>query len=97
MRQSAVRPAFVKAAAVSSMRPAQAAFSTSGLRRAAANEADEELVAKIESEMQIEDELKASEQQPASVDDFLKNSPFELIDTPGQETVKLVRDYKDEK
>ena len=39
----------------------------------------------------------ANEQQPASVKDFLDNSPFELIDTAGQEVVKLTRSFGDEK
>ncbi|KEY67883.1 hypothetical protein S7711_02094 [Stachybotrys chartarum IBT 7711] len=98
LRQSVLaRSAFPKISSVHAMRPARAAFSTSVLRRAAANETDEELLAKLDSEIQIEDDVKANEQQPASIKDFLDNSPFELIDTPGQEVVKLVRQYGDEK
>jgi complement component 1 Q subcomponent-binding protein len=41
--------------------------------------------------------MKSSQQQPASVKDFLDNSPFELIDTDGQEVVKLVREFGQEK
>uniref|UniRef100_A0A8H7TTV1 Uncharacterized protein n=1 Tax=Bionectria ochroleuca TaxID=29856 RepID=A0A8H7TTV1_BIOOC len=41
--------------------------------------------------------MKANEQQPASVKDFLANTAFELIDTPGQEVVKLVRTFGEEK
>ncbi|KJZ77157.1 hypothetical protein HIM_03478 [Hirsutella minnesotensis 3608] len=47
--------------------------------------------------MMIEEDLKANEQQPASIKDFKDNSPYEIHDTPGQEVVKLVRTYNDEK
>ncbi|KAH7322871.1 mitochondrial glycoprotein [Stachybotrys elegans] len=94
LRQTA-RPTFIKTSPVSAMRPVRAAFSTTVQRRA--NETDEELLSKLESEIQLEEEMKASEQQPASIKDFLDNSPFELIDTPGHEVVKLVRTYGDEK
>ncbi|EEU46390.1 uncharacterized protein NECHADRAFT_100022 [Fusarium vanettenii 77-13-4] len=94
LRQTARPSTFVKA---SSLRPA---FSTSVFRRAAAaaaSETDGELSAKLESEIQIEEDMKANEQDPASIKDFLNNSAFELIDTPGQEVVKLVRNFGDEK
>lgn len=101
LRQSAVaRPsAFVKTSTFAVLRPAHAAaFSTTVSRKASAEaETDEELSAKLESEIQIEEDMKASEQQPASIKDFLENSPFELVDTAGQEVVKLTRSYGDEK
>jgi hypothetical protein len=93
LRQTARPSAFTKAA--SALRPAQAAFSTTSVRKATEN--DGELSAKLESEIKIEEDIKASEQDPASIKDFLNNSAFELIDTPGQEIVKLVRDFGDEK
>ncbi|KAH7267051.1 mitochondrial glycoprotein [Fusarium redolens] len=93
LRQTARPSAFTKAA--SALRPAQAAFSTTSLRKATEN--DGELSAKLESEIKIEEDIKASEQDPASIKDFLNNSAFELVDTPGQEIVKLVRDFGDEK
>lgn len=72
-------------------------FSTTPFRRAAAEgETDEELSAKLESEIQIEEDMKANEQEPASIKDFLNNSAYELVDTPGQEVVKLVRKFGDE-
>ncbi|KLP01209.1 MAM33-mitochondrial acidic matrix protein [Fusarium fujikuroi] len=93
-QEKTARPsAFTKAA--SALRPAQAAFSTTSFRKATEN--DGELSAKLESEIKIEEDIKASEQDPASIKDFLNNSAFELIDTPGQEIVKLVRDFGDEK
>ncbi|TWU78218.1 hypothetical protein ED733_007981 [Metarhizium rileyi] len=99
MRSSAARPSIVaKASAISALRPARAAaFSTTIGRRAADGEADDELSAKLDSEIQIEEDMRAQEQQPASIKDFLENSPFELIDTPGQEVVKLVRSFGNEK
>lgn len=93
LRQTARPSAFIKAS--SALRPAQSAFSTTVFRKAA--EADGELLAKLESEIKIEEDMKASEQDPASIKDFLNNSAFELIDTPGQEVVKLTRNYGEEK
>ncbi|KPM35726.1 hypothetical protein AK830_g10845 [Neonectria ditissima] len=95
LRQSArSSSAFVKTASASLLRPA--AFSTSTLRRGP-SESDGELSAKLESELQIEEDMKASEQEPASIKDFLNNSAFKLVDTPGQEVVKLERSFGDEK
>lgn len=74
-----------------------AAFSTSALRRAEAGEAERELVAKLESEIEFESQVKESEEEPASIKDFLENGPFELKDTPGQEKVVLTRTYGNEK
>lgn len=102
LRQSVARSsgayAYRAAAAVASYplrTNAVASFSTTGAHRAA--ESDGELSAKLESEIQIEEDMKSNEQQPASVKDFLANSAFELIDTPGQEVVKLVRNFGEEK
>lgn len=99
LRQSVARSGaftYRAAAAVSPLRTnAAASFSTTSARRAA--ETDGEVSAKLESEIQIEEDMKSNEQQPASVKDFLANSPFELIDTPGQEVVKLVRNFGEEK
>jgi complement component 1 Q subcomponent-binding protein len=73
-------------------------FSSTSARKAATDgETDDELSAKLESEIQIEEDMKSSQQQPASVKDFLDNSPFELVDTEGQELVKLVREFGQEK
>lgn len=96
MRASAVvRPSFV--AATSALRPGRAAFSATAGRKADVSECTQELSGKLESEIHIEEDLKANEQQPASIQDFLENTPFELQDTPGQEVVKLVRSFNDEK
>ncbi|KAG5936057.1 hypothetical protein E4U59_005202 [Claviceps monticola] len=100
MRSGVVRPssAVIKTSAVSALRSSTGAaqYSTESSRRAANGECDDELAAKLESEIQVEQETK-SEQQPASIKDFLANSPFELVDTPGEETVKLVREFGKEK
>ncbi|EJT75832.1 hypothetical protein GGTG_05761 [Gaeumannomyces tritici R3-111a-1] len=74
-----------------------AAFSTSALRRAAAGEVEKELVAKLESEIEFEAQVKESEEEPASIKDFLENGPFKLEDTPGKEKVVLTRNYGNEK
>ncbi|KAF4970292.1 hypothetical protein FZEAL_10077 [Fusarium zealandicum] len=97
LRQSARPSTFIKASSLSALRPARAAFSTSVFRSAAGGETDGELSAKLDSEIQIENDMKANEQEPASIKDFINNSAFELVDTPGQEVVKLVRNFGDEK
>ncbi|KAL8404563.1 hypothetical protein RB594_009424 [Gaeumannomyces avenae] len=74
-----------------------AAFSTSALRRAAAGEVEKELAAKLESEIEFEAQVKESEEEPASIKDFLENGPFKLEDTPGKEKVVLTRNYGNEK
>lgn len=40
--------------------------------------------------------MKENEQLPASVKDFLENSPFELKDIPGKEDVRLTRKFGNE-
>ncbi|KAG6000150.1 hypothetical protein E4U21_005765 [Claviceps maximensis] len=101
MRSGVARPSstFIKTSAMSALQASTggAHFSTTVGRRAADSETDCELAAKLESEIQIEQDMKAEEQQPASIKDFLENSPFELIDVPGQEVVKLVRSFGNEK
>jgi complement component 1 Q subcomponent-binding protein, mitochondrial len=73
------------------------AFSTSIERRQAAGETDDELSAKLESEIAFEKEVKDAEPLPASVKDFLENGPFEINDIPGQEEVTLTRTFGNEK
>lgn len=57
---------------------------------------DQELSAKIESELQLEKEMRDSEKLPSSLQDYLDSSSFELHDTPGQEEVVLTRKFGDE-
>ncbi|KAK1998702.1 mitochondrial glycoprotein [Colletotrichum falcatum] len=100
LRQTAARPsAFVKASSWSAAVQTQraSAFSSSAFRKEPAGETDAELVAKLDSELQFEEEVKQNEQLPASVKDFIDNSPFELHDIPGKEEVKLTRSFGEEK
>lgn len=55
------------------------------------------MVAKLESEIQMEHEMKEDGGIPTSVKDYLENGPFEIIDIPGQEDVVLTRTFGDEK
>ncbi|RQM08329.1 hypothetical protein DH86_00003831 [Scytalidium sp. 3C] len=73
-----------------------APFSTSMSRKATAGESDGELIAKLQSEIEIENELKEGDEVPISVKDFLENGPFEIEDIPGQEDVVLTRKFGDE-
>ncbi|KAI1325554.1 mitochondrial glycoprotein [Xylariaceae sp. FL0255] len=80
------------ATSTSPLRTSQlATFSSTPFRRAAESETDQELLAKLDSELQFENEMKDKEQLPASVKDFLDNSPFELKDEPGKQDVYLTR------
>ncbi|KAI2627692.1 mitochondrial glycoprotein [Hypoxylon sp. NC1633] len=108
LRQSAVaRPSSLLKSSLAPLRSSQcaSAFSTSQFRQAKkapvseedeAAQVDEELSVKLESEIQFEGELKESEDIPASVKDFLENSPFELKDIPGKEEVTLTRKFGNE-
>lgn len=98
---SVARPASARHSALlrdqcRAIRPQVSAFSTSLLRRAASG-VDSELSAKLSSEISFEAEMKDNEPQPASVKDFLDNSPFEIQDTPGAQNVVLTRTYNNEK
>ena len=72
-------------------------FSSSAARREKLGESDEELALKLDSELQIEKDMKDKEGAPMSVSDYLQNGPFEVIDTPGQEDVILTRQFGEEK
>lgn len=43
---------------------------------------DQELSAKIESELQMEQEIRDSEQLPANISDYLDSSSFEVYGSP---------------
>ncbi|KAI9820855.1 MAG: hypothetical protein M1832_003488 [Thelocarpon impressellum] len=73
-----------------------AAFSTSRIRPEKQGEVDEELVAKFESELQMEKEMRDSDDVPVNVKDYLDNGPFEIEDVPGKEEVVLTRQFGDE-
>jgi len=73
-----------------------APFSTTTIRPSNSAESDDELVAKLDSEIQMESEMADEGGLPTSVKDYLENGPFEIIDTPGQEEVVLTRQFGDE-
>jgi complement component 1 Q subcomponent-binding protein len=97
IRHSAARPSTLLQA---SWKPAQsqfaAAFSTSKSRWQA-SEDDAQLAKKLESEIEFENSMKEQDGTPASVQEYLDNSPFQLEDIPGQEEVVLTRQYNDER
>lgn len=53
-------------------------------------------MAKIESEIQMENEMKEADPTPASITEYLQNGPFKIQDTPGEEEVVLTRQFGDE-
>ena len=55
------------------------------------------MVAKLESELSMENEMKENSEVPISVKEYLENGPFEIKDTPGHEEVVLTRKFGDEK
>ena len=73
------------------------AFSVSALRMEPAGKADADLADKLSSEIEFEQEVKENEPVPASVKDFLNNSPFSIEDIPGKEEVLLTRTFGNEK
>lgn len=101
LRQSTVARSgsLFKAAAWAPLRSSQftSSFSTTQFRQEPAGEVDEELSLKLDSELQFESEMKENEDLPASIKDFLDNSSFELVDTPGKEDVVLKRKFGNEK
>jgi complement component 1 Q subcomponent-binding protein len=62
-----------------------------------AGEVDEEVSAKLASEIEFEKDVKQNEPLPASIQDFLDNSPFKIEDVSGKEDVILTRTFGDEK
>ncbi|KAL8776066.1 MAG: hypothetical protein Q9213_008396 [Squamulea squamosa] len=77
-------------------KPCYAAFSTSPMTREQEGQVDQELSAKLESEIQVERETRDTETLPPSLRDFLDNSPYQLEDKPGQEEFALTRKFGDE-
>lgn len=87
----AARSAFVSRTSVS-------AFSSVAARCAPAkNEVDEELSAKLASEIQFENEIRENEPESTTVKDFVESGLFEIEDVAGREEVVLRRTYNDEK
>jgi len=73
-----------------------AAFSTSFRAFEKQGTVDEELVAKLQSELEIETEVKGHEDYPLAIKEFLESSPFKVVDKPGEEEIELVRKFGDE-
>ncbi|KAI9750730.1 MAG: hypothetical protein M4579_006331 [Chaenotheca gracillima] len=73
-----------------------APFSTSTLLREKQGEYDDELVAKVDSELQMEQQMRESDELPVSVRDYVENGPFKVEDTPGVEDVVLTRKFGNE-
>lgn len=94
-RKPAVTP-FVQSSWTPLRTQAAAAFSTSRMYKAAAGEVDDELVAKLDSEIAMEQEMKENSEIPQSVKEYLENGPFEIQDVVGQEEVVLTRKFGDE-
>ncbi|KAI9852961.1 MAG: Mitochondrial acidic protein mam33 [Vezdaea acicularis] len=57
---------------------------------------DGELIAKLESEVQLEKDQNPDEKMPVSAKDYLENGPFKITDAPGSEIVTLTRQFGDE-
>ncbi|KAL5121179.1 Mitochondrial acidic protein mam33 [Pleosporales sp. CAS-2024a] len=57
----------------------------------------QELVAKLQSEIAMEEDMKEDEDLSANIHEYLENSPFELEDTPGHHQVVLTRTFGQEK
>ncbi|KAL8651563.1 MAG: hypothetical protein Q9226_004645 [Calogaya cf. arnoldii] len=77
-------------------RPSFAAFSTSRTVREQEGQVDQELSAKLDSELRVEKDTRDSETLPPSLQHYLDSSPFKLEDKPGQEEVALTRKFGDE-
>jgi len=74
-----------------------AAFSTSGARWEKEGEVDDELAAKLESELQLENQMRDSDERSPTIDDFLSTSGFSVEDIPGQQEVTLTKQFGNEK
>ncbi|KAF2121964.1 regulatory protein-like protein suaprga1 [Lophiotrema nucula] len=70
-------------------------FSTSVLRRQ--EQVNEELVAKLQNEISLEEEMKEDEDLGQNIKEYLENSQFEVEDKPGHQEVVLSRTFGDEK
>ncbi len=54
-------------------------------------------MAKLQSEVAIEEDMNEDEDLSANIKEYLENSPFDLRDQPGHEEVVLSRTFGDEK
>ncbi|OCL14072.1 mitochondrial glyco protein [Glonium stellatum] len=71
-----------------------ASFHSSVIRRQ--EDVNEELVAKLKSEIAMEEDMSDEENYSTNIKDYLENCPFELEEKPGQEEIVLTRKFNDE-
>lgn len=57
---------------------------------------NEELIAKLDSEITVEEDIGDPETYRGNVKEFIENGPWELHDETGSQEVKLTRKYNDE-
>ncbi|CAG5149830.1 uncharacterized protein ALTATR162_LOCUS2461 [Alternaria atra] len=94
--QSSLRQAFQPAAWAAPIPRLTASFHVSAARRDDSG-VNEELVAKLQSEISMEEGMKEDEDLSANIKEYLENSPFEIEDKAGNQEVVLTRTYNDEK
>lgn len=69
----------------------------SAVARRSESGVNEELVAKLQSEISVEEDMGENEDLSANIKEYIDNSPFTIEDNPGQEEVVLTRTFGDEK
>ncbi|KAH7401531.1 regulatory protein-like protein suaprga1 [Pyrenochaeta sp. MPI-SDFR-AT-0127] len=74
-----------------------ASFHVSTTQRQDSSGVNEELVAKLQSEISMEEDMKEDEDLSANIKEYLENSPFEVEDQAGNQEVILTRTFGDEK
>ena len=58
---------------------------------------NDELAAKLDSELSIEKDVRDSSELPSHLKEFLDNSAFQVEDQNGTEDVIMTREFGDEK
>lgn len=82
---------------ISSLLPARAQFSTSGaVFQTQDGAVDGELAAKLQEELQMEQEMSPNDSLPAHLQEFLDNSGFTLQDSAGDQEVVLTKAFGQE-
>ncbi|KAB2102485.1 hypothetical protein AG0111_0g9059 [Alternaria gaisen] len=94
--QSSLRQAFQPAAWAAPIPRLTASFSMSAAKREDSG-TNEELVAKLQSEISMEEGMKEDEDLSHNIKEYLENSPFEIEDKAGNQEVVLTRTFNDEK
>ncbi|KAF9638550.1 Mitochondrial glycoprotein [Lasiodiplodia theobromae] len=94
----AARPVLFKPTTLqAAWRPALAPRLTSAFHTSAPRfEVQDTLVAKLESELNLEGDVGEAESYSQNIKDYLENSPFEVTDVTGEEEVVLTRKYNNE-